>query len=169
MPLEQNNGNTNCTDTIYEIFTNIKTQLCPNFSTGTKKCMYVPYLITMSVIQTIVSNYWMGVNNELERIKKEEIWLNLWHYPGICLERESDENHAKPEWVQLVPVRISTYSSHWMSPIWSNEHIQPSLLLSWTDKISLICTAWITKCCSLKQNSILRQWRLPLPSIPCKP
>jgi hypothetical protein len=67
--------------------------------------------------------------------EKEEIWLNLWHYPGICLERESEENHAKSEWVQLVPVRISTYSSHWMSPIWSNEHIHSSLLLSWNDKI----------------------------------
>lgn len=77
----------------------------------------------MSVIKTTESNYWMGVNNELERIKKEEIWLNLQYYPGVCLDRENDENHAKPEWVQLVPVRISTYSSHWMNPIWSNEHI----------------------------------------------
>jgi len=42
LPLEQNNGNTNCTDPIYENVTNIKTQLCPNFSTGTKNvCMYL--------------------------------------------------------------------------------------------------------------------------------
>lgn len=42
LPLEQNNGNTNCTDPIYGNFTNTKTQLCPNFSTGTKNvCMYL--------------------------------------------------------------------------------------------------------------------------------
>jgi len=40
LPLEQNNGNTNCTDPIFENFTNIKTQLYPTFNTGTKNlCM----------------------------------------------------------------------------------------------------------------------------------
>jgi len=36
LPLEQNNGNTNCTDPIFENITNIKTQLYPTFNTGTK-------------------------------------------------------------------------------------------------------------------------------------
>jgi hypothetical protein len=47
LPMEQNNGNTNCTDPIYENFTNIKTQLCPNFTTGTK--MYVCTLFNYDV------------------------------------------------------------------------------------------------------------------------
>jgi hypothetical protein len=35
--------------------------------------MYISYLVMMSVIQTVVSNDRMGVNNELERVQKEEI------------------------------------------------------------------------------------------------
>jgi len=56
LPLEQNNGNTNCTDPIHENFTNIKTTVS-KLQYWYKKCMYVPYLIMMSVIQTIVLNY----------------------------------------------------------------------------------------------------------------
>jgi hypothetical protein len=109
LPLEQNNGNTICTDPIYIWkLHQYKNTTVSKLQYWYKKCMYVPYLIMKSVIQTTVSNYWMGINNELERIKKEETWLNLQYYPGISLERENDKNHAKPKWVQLVPVRIST-------------------------------------------------------------
>ena len=61
----------------------------PTVKMHTDECLYflfTIYLMTLPVASTVQHQMVeLQVNNELERLWKEQSWNNLRYYPGICL------------------------------------------------------------------------------------